>query len=46
MQLIRHALYQEDFVFIDEMNAEKTGISEMAMQVLAKDDDFGDEDEK
>jgi hypothetical protein len=46
MLLVRHALYQDDFVFIDEVHGNGKGISKRAMQVLAEDDDFGDEDEQ
>jgi len=45
MKLVRHALYQDDFVFTDDVNTGNVEISNLAKKVFAADDDFGDEDE-
>lgn len=46
MKLVRDALQQPDFVFTEEVKTDKKSISNRAMQALAEDDDFGDEDEQ
>lgn len=46
MLVVRSALYQDNFAFVDDTNVTASGISKRAMQVLAENDDFGDEFEQ
>ncbi len=45
MKIVRDALQQPNFVFTEEVKMSRS-ISKRAMLALAKDDDFGDEDEQ